>query len=229
MKTGLPWAWGASGKHPVVSDFIRIGQDTQALRTFSRWVDDGFGRLAASREFHSWRFLSRGEGADGLSCGLVRDSLDRAGRPFPLLVVGSGRLEGWDRVWERLPIALDVLWARIEFICSKRASDLSELKGDINALPAPALNDAGQATGRYSGETAPEIEGGGMCSVVLTGSDDHMEEVVRRLGGIRARLSMTPEAVFMGGTAARSFLVAFARSLSGDDFVRLWTMERQDV
>jgi len=229
VKPVSPWTWGASGKHPVVKDYIVIGRETPLLRTLSRWVEDGFGRVGASSDLHSWRFFARAGGSGDLSCGLVRDSRDSVGRPFPLLVVGSGGLAGWDRSWERLPAALDALWSRIEFICTKRAYDLAELKADISVLPAPVL-DYGSQDAPVPGEgVGPELKPGCICSVPLAGSDDHIEEAVRILAGMRVGSSITPDAVFIGGTSGRSFLVAYGRTLSSDDFVGLWTMEKHEV
>lgn len=229
MKAGSPWAWGASGKHPVVKDFIMIGTETPLLRTLSRWVEEGFARVGASADLHSWRFFARPGRSGGLSCGLVRDSRDNAGRPFPLLVVGSGTLAGWERSWERLPAAFDQIWSRIEFMCAKRAHDLAELKSDLDALPAPAL-DCGSPRCTAPREGAgPRLSSGGMCTVPLAGGEDHIAEVVRKLAGMREGSGITPDAVFIGGTRERSFLVAFARALSSEDFVSLWSMGGQDA
>jgi len=54
--------------------------------------------------------------AGALVCGVVRDSVDRLGRPYPLLVLGTGSLREWESHWDLLPYACLPVWQRIEYL-----------------------------------------------------------------------------------------------------------------
>jgi type VI secretion system protein VasJ len=49
-------------------------------------------------------------------CGLGRDSSDSIGCPYPLLIMGEGRLKGWEKRWSQLPVQLNRTWKRMESI-----------------------------------------------------------------------------------------------------------------
>lgn len=92
--------WAACGKHPAARDFFRVGQEFPMLKIFSRWVDDGYTVLARKNNNflpNSWRFWAKGAVRDFLMCGLIKDSSDRIGRNYPLLIIGTGLLRGMGR------------------------------------------------------------------------------------------------------------------------------------
>ena len=41
VKTNPTWTWSAVGKHPVVKDYIKLGQETPLLNAFLKWVEEG--------------------------------------------------------------------------------------------------------------------------------------------------------------------------------------------
>ena len=224
MTPASAWIFFASGKHPVVKDYIRIGSETPLMDGFSRWVENGDVRVNSNELHHSWRFFARGLGKEELSCGLVRDSRDRAGRPFPLLIMGCGRLPGWEGYWEHLPFAFDAIWERMEFLSGKHAYDLEALKGDIKGIPSPLPPKITQDINTHEVASMEIHNPDEMFSIPLQGETDHGDEIARLLAGTRIQSRTLPDTVFIGGTFQRSFLVAFTRPLKAEDFVKLWTM-----
>lgn len=224
MNTANAWTWSASGKHPVVKDFIRIGAETPAAITFSRWVEEGYAHISGHASMHSWRFFARGAQPRELVCGLLRDSFDGAGRPFPFLIVGAGKIEGWEKHWVNLHEVLDSVWERLEFLGTRRLSDLAELKADVSRLPSPVFQKDWQPA------RIPEVKGAsfdaqeGMLAMSLKGTGDHSGEIVHGLMALEARSSSAPDAVFIGGPLERPFLVAFTRQINAADFGRLWEL-----
>jgi type VI secretion system protein VasJ len=223
VKQDIPWIWAAAGKHPAVKDYIRLGQDTPVMGAFSRWVEVGFSRVSRDTAQHSWRFFARGSQREELVCGLVRDSRDGAGRPFPFLILGTGTLEGWEHQWVNLPDACDGPWERMEFLCMKRIFDLEELKGDIIRLPRPSLKGEGQPGAESPEGSLIPPQDSGMVSIPLAGTGDHREESVHLLKLMDARYHTVPDAVFIGGAIEHAFLAGFFRPLNTADFMRLWT------
>lgn len=224
MKADTAWGWALAGKHPVVKDYLRIGQASPLMDAFSMWMEEGYKKVTPGAAPYSWRFFARGRRPGELSCGLVRDSRDGAGRPFPLLILGWGVLERWEQGWAHVPYRLDGLWDRIELLCARRAFDLEELKRDVVRLGEP------------SPETGTRVQGGpvtmefipqhrGMSAASLPGTAHHLDEISALLLRMETPGHAVPGAVFMGGPPSGSFVAAFFRPLVPDDFVRLWTMD----
>lgn len=219
------WVWAAAGKHPVVKDYISLGQETQVFRIFSRWVEEGYSRVKETAGQRSWRFFTRGLKPEELACGLVKDSHDKAGRPFPLIMIGYGRIDAWQHRWELLPLVFDSIWERMEFISVKRVFDLEELKGDICRLPSPRLDGLKIEPGIADESLVAAMSAGrnDTVTVPLNGAGDCRDEVVRLLEGMKGRNIPAPAAVFIGGLSDRVLLTVFMRSLSASDFDSLWT------
>jgi hypothetical protein len=87
--------------------------------------------------------------------GLLRDSVDTVGRPFPLLVLGTGQLDGWEETWELMPMIFEGLWSRMEYLTAKRSYDLGALESELVVLPRPTLF-LGQGSGAAGREGAVE-------------------------------------------------------------------------
>lgn len=225
MKTAADWVWGAAGKHPVVKDYISLGQETEVFRAFSKWVEEGWSRVKETSGQRSWRFFARGLRPEDLACGLVKDSHDKAGRPFPFVVMGYGRIDGWQRQWELLPLAFDSVWDRMEFISVKRVFDLEELKGDISRLPCPRLDGFKIESGTADESLGAAMSAGsnGTATVPLNGAGNEREEAVSLLQGMKGWNLPIPASVFIGGPRDRVLLTVFMRALSASDFDSLWT------
>jgi type VI secretion system ImpM family protein len=140
MSKQNPWNWFVWGKHPGVPDFICAGEQTQLFQRFTRWVDTGFSRISAelkSKSRHcSWRFWSKGAN-DQVVCGLVRNSCDSYGRSFPLLYLGSGGLENWQRNCSLLPFAFESVWKHFEYAAAARYESVARLNETLQTIEAP--------------------------------------------------------------------------------------------
>lgn len=225
MKSDAGWGWALAGKHPVVKDYIRIGQGSSLMDDFSRWVEGGYPRVKPAATPHSWRFFARGRRRGELSCGLIRDSRDGAGRPFPLLIMGWGVLAGWEEDWVHLPYSLDALWERIEFVCTRRVFDLEELKSEVLRLGGPSpVAGLWMPGGSAVRDGIPQHRG--MAAARLPGTADHLDEIVELLLRMDKPGTAEPEAVFMGGPPEPSYVAVFFRPLVADDFATLWCMEQ---
>ena len=100
------WRFAAFGKHPGAKDYIRLGSTTPMLEGIADWVDKGYagieGKKKGMADAASWRFWSKGFGPGALVCGVVRDSADRLGRPYPLLVFLSRGLAVLRAIFEKV-------------------------------------------------------------------------------------------------------------------------------
>jgi type VI secretion system ImpM family protein len=228
------FSWTAVGKHPVAMDYIHLATASVLSQAVGDWMTKGYDQLnrrpQAVQGSHSFRFWIRGAHKGDLLIGLGRDSSDRIGRPYPLLIMGEGGLKGWERLWDQLPLRLDQTWRRMEAIASGRYDDIHSLTAALDRLNGPDEAQHPVATPASERELVPhacrdEMEGTGRTLIDLGPfqTDDPAASVSRRLAIIKDWLREPPLAVFLGGTPRRSYLAVIVSPLGTDDFVRLWS------
>jgi type VI secretion system ImpM family protein len=249
VKPKADWIWYADGKHPAAKDFLKIGPREPLLQALSDWAAAGFQQLSAGRKpafsNNSWRFWTGGNRRGHIICGVLRDSCDSFGRYFPLTVLGTGPLNGWEPHWELLPLVLDKTWQQIEYLATKRRLDFSRLENEVHVLPVPTnnwfeLDPAGRLPGHNDAAPgmspavdrakAPHVTPGGadpqLEIIPLTNvfQDDPPEQIAGLQAVLKKRLPHAPKAVFMGGIPEKSCLVLFKRPLRPNDFAKLWSL-----
>ena len=193
------WRFAAFGKHPGAKDYIRLGSTTPMLTGIADWVDKGYagieGKKKGMADAASWRFWSKGFGPGSLVCGVVRDSVDRLGRPYPLLVLGTGSLREWEGHWDLLPYACLPVWQRIEYLGAQRYEEIGRFESAIRGLHPPVPEWADFSGRRDREVAAKEVRSGS------AGPDD--ASVLRETTPFRARRSGS--SVSMGGSGETRF------------------------
>ncbi len=243
MKTASQWLWTAFGKHPSSADFFSVGSSFPLALDFSGWVKAGYTPLVArvkrTAGSCSWRFWARGRSRGEIACGLLRDSHDCFGRPFPLLIIGSGPLPAWEEHWEMLPAVLERVWRRIELNSARVFGSLAAFEEEIGKTrppdpewPASTPYDAGETEDAEAlapdlvrlGEEAGKVSAGETGSIRLggDGSADGHVFIMHASCALKEGLDAMPNTVFIGGTNNESFLVFFRRPMRPPDFAALW-------
>lgn len=237
------WNWAVSGKHPVAGDYFQIGSDSPMLTALSDWVKKGYQLLISENKYppdrHSWRFWIKGQKKGHLVCGVVRDSSDNIGRPYPLLIVGEGRLDKWSDYWELLPAVLDKTWNHMEHLSTKRFIDFKQLEDDVPFIinPVPQWPDASAfVQGKFNSEPNDlhksmkfkirdlEKNGEFLAPIRIGTLFDPVSVAVEWNLLIRKKTKNIPNFVLMGGIPEKVFLAVFNRPLVSRDFVRLWSV-----
>jgi len=236
------WRWFACGKHPVAGDFFQTGLESPLARHFKWWMEKGYetwiNQQKNSLDFTSWRFWAQGSKTDELVLGLVRDSGDRRGRPFPILFIGSGVLKSWAGTWELLPLVCDPAWTQIEHLAVKRVESIEGFKHELAAVRPPAPNwssaQKAYALGAQSldqGQVRPgpiEGQGGHPASYAFSIQENESRSDlllvtchsrVKNLAG-----GPPPQSVFMGGVSNALHMMSFYRSVTVSDYVNLWSL-----
>lgn len=233
MKTNSSWQWSAFGKHPVAKDFFRLGQDNPLLKGFSDWVEKGYqvfiSKNPTPQNLHAWRFWARGTQKENVACGVVRDSSDQVGRPYPLLIIGTGMLQGWEEHWHLMPFACERTWDQIEYLSAFMANDLKKMEQEVQHIrpPLPGWSDF-EITGKDLKEWDEQVsfslgDGEVLLDLKTTPNYDPLIQATYYLSLIRNRVKTAPNVVFMGGTLNRTCLTFFRRPLQTSDFVQLWS------
>ena len=249
MRNKNAWDWYASGKHPIFRDFFKMGSNDLMLKVFAEWADGGFQQLvsgrgqAAIRGDYSWRFWSRGPKKGIVIGGVGRDSCDTLGRPHPLMIIGSGSLNGWESNWDLLPFALNDIWSQFEYLGSGRVKGIRQLEDGFRRIRQPSSDWLALAHQRTLAGTlnasvyiakdphfmvkqVQALLDTGKCVIPLytdAGADSFLLAGYWNFA-LKAHMKIVPNAVFMGGIPEKSYLVLFNRSLTTDDFILLWEM-----
>lgn len=237
------WRWSLWGKHPAVGDFIDHGLSSQIEKALAAWVENGYDRLTSDQAnpnyLCAWRFWVRGDGNHRIACGTISSSSDRLGRPFPLLILGTGKLNGWERHWTDLPTILEKIWRRMEALTASRADHYEQLRQMLAELKQPEADwprDSNKETGDdlpetdrlYINNAAPtEVKTDQGFQLVPLG-DRPLAEAIKWHNNQKAWSDRTPKALFMGGAVEIPHMVVFYRTLTASDFKRLWLLGRSD-
>lgn len=248
------WQWVALGKHPVARDFFRVGPDMPMAGGFSEWLENGYGALPSKPggpgEFRSFRFWAKGPGKDGLVLGVIRDSSDDIGRPYPFFAMGAGSLSVWEEHWDLLPLACETAWGRIEYLSGGNVQDLRRMEVEITQrLRPPEPNWTGLAErrrgmgvpgpGSAAGKSGVDLEDMERQASALSGRPEMVVSLHASAADPTATAALwayllrkcgaaAPSAVFLGGGLETSCLAVFRRALAPADFVRLWTFPAED-
>jgi len=228
------WRWAAYGKHPVVRDYFWLGEKFPLGNGFSEWVENGYRRLTSKRDsmtdHYSWRFWARGPKRGVLACGILRDSSDRIGRPYPLLIMGMGPLKGWEDQWDLLPYACEKTWDHIEYLSSIMVNDFKKLEAEIHNIrsPNPEWEELRRQRGDLEeGEKHPTTVSGRPEGFVLLeqgSSHDQFNQICLYHLLFKKGGKGIPHILFMGGNLEETSLVFYQRPLIPDDFVQLWSL-----
>lgn len=247
---GNSWQWGACGKHPLVKDYFSVGRNTALLKTFSDWMESGYHLLTTNRNLRSslcsWCFWARGPKSGALICGLVKESSDRIGRPYPFLIIGNGFLKNWEKRWDLLPFSCEKTWNRLEAVSSGMPRDLKEFEIELERIRPPSgdwddlaaeraslLRDGLASRTLHSGNNVAAMEeaAASMASrsriiVPLTrrGAEDPWSSIVLWHTAFKSRMKTTPHFLFMGGTAEKTFLCLYGQAITPEDLPRLWSL-----
>lgn len=246
------WHWTVCGKHPLGKDYFQLQFSTPLQSAFATWMDKGFSALPkyseARRAICFWRFWAKGIKKGQMVCGFLKASSDGIGRPYPLLIVGTGACNGWEKNWEFLPRLLETSWQQIEYVASRRFDSLQELGNAVRRIAPP---------GQDCTEIVDKDE---IVSDVRFPADSHgslvdaeyivdrlkekqvlwipLDEASRRepsrwavLWGLQLKKHgvEVPQAFFLGGTPGKVFFVMFTRPVNPEDFVRLWSAGETEI
>lgn len=249
------WQWNACGKHPMVLDYFSIGKSDPIMKAFSDWVGKGYQNTALKKtpanSLCSWRFWAKVPRKDTLVCGLLKDSSDHAGRPYPLLIMGAGPLKVWERHWDLLPFACERAWSQIENLSTKIFQDLKTFELEVFKMKSPQGQwSEFEAERKYLWESGPiSFESDQthplkrLEEIASRESERHVIMVRLNNDGfydqftlislwhyyLKKHISVIPNVLFMGGTPEKASMIVLKRPLQPDDFSRLWFSSSEEL
>lgn len=229
------WQWHLSGKHPVAKDFFAIGDKNPVAEAFAQWIRLGAEQNAGGRAMLtancSWRFWAKTGSRQTLVCGVMRNSCDFMGRPYPLLVMGSGALDSWEENWELLPLACEGLWNQMEQLATKNYQGLDRLKEDLRMLRPPQARwqelqqQSAELLAALPGDLpAPAAAAQDALFLPLRCADhcDPLALIIRLHRVLKEKIRVVPNTLFVGGPLEQPGFALFTRPLNIADFARMW-------
>jgi type VI secretion system protein VasJ len=226
-KTGGEFS--AYGKHPAFDDFFNLNVGSPLALALSSWVENG-AKLAGKQvsHVHSFRFWMRGIQKDEVVLGLIRDSSDRLGRPYPLLIMGRGILENRDRRWPHIFWAYETVYRAFEELAAFRHEDFKAFEtrlARINFIASSSGHDPEvlrmaeiipawfRANGKKEWMALP-------IASLMAGTDSI--PLAGEVRGLFRKKPEVPAAVFLGGVPENSVLTIYRRPLKTYDFSKLF-------
>jgi type VI secretion system protein VasJ len=229
-KGGASWQWMLYGKHPAALDYIRLGKSSVLGNSVYAWVEQGYlrcGLAGKSQRDIRWRFWMRGAAPEELVCGVLLQSFDAIGRPYPLLLMGSGSFCGWNTFWEHLPMVCKDVWEAAETVSFQKTASLAELENKLSRLTLPIevqLDDTLPPVvplKTLSGDLAADFAA--FSLEAPNGSQMVLAAAMRLSLELKKSVIEQPVAVFIGG-GSTACMVVMRRPLKPLDFETLWNL-----
>lgn len=240
------WIWSAFGKHPVAKDYFQMNLDSPMAGAFAKWVDTGFQQLSEDRRRQtvcSWRFWARGQKKGTTVCGLGKSCSDSFGRPYPMVIMGEGALDQWEKEWDLMLAGLQSTWETLEYATTRRFRDLEQLDFEIRNLPSPnkrwqqtrKMDTYGLASEAHEWKKIilsdvrkkiQQLEIDGQLLIPLDGQPlaDPFQMATAWHVALKECGSAIPNTVFMGGKPDTNLLALYIRPLVANDFSTLWSI-----
>jgi type VI secretion system protein VasJ len=226
----------AHGKHPAFDDYFNLNTDSPLAKALSAWVENGAkrnGRRTEKIKIHSFRFWVRGIKKDELVLGIIRDSSDRMGRPYPLLILGKGSVRAWRKKWHAIFNVFEPVFRAFEELSASRYENFQEFETRLSRICFP---EAGFV------QVPPGSQGSRLAECMMAWFSEEKAKGVLRLpiatlldrfsawekinqeneSWLFKRKQLLPGAVFQGGLPENPMLTIFARPLRQDDFQDLF-------
>lgn len=222
--------FSAHGKHPAFDDYFNLNTGSPLAYALSSWVEKGAklcGNNDKGKMIQSFRFWMRGIKKGELVLGIIRDSSDRMGRPYPLLIMGKGMVKDWDKQWQNLFFGYETVFRSFEEIIASRYDSFKAFETRLDRVNFSGSPSSGTDAGFHLPETMlawfranPEK---GVLSLPVASLPDSAGAGPRdRQDRGWFKKTAVPGAVFLGGLPDQPVLTIFARPLTADDFPRLF-------
>lgn len=229
LKTNVEFS--AHGKHPAFNDYFSLNIDSPLASALSSWVEKGVkleGNHNKNKIVRSFRFWVRGIKKDELVLGIIRDSSDRLGRYYPLLIMGKGFVKDWDKSWNYIFNGYETVFRAFEDMTASRYDSFKEFETRltrIHFLETSSTNDDKrfQLSETMLAWFRKDREKGVLALPIATllGNADSYPRDREERGFFKKKIEV-PGAVFLGGLPENPVLSIYTRPLNADDFSRLF-------
>jgi type VI secretion system protein VasJ len=124
----------AYGKHPAFDDYFSVNMELPLAKALSAWIESAIklrGTADKTKVIRSFRFWVLGIKKDELVLGIVRDSSDRLGRTYPLLIIGRTRMKNRDKKWPEIFTGFEPVFRAFEEMTTARYEAFKEFETSL--------------------------------------------------------------------------------------------------
>ncbi len=223
----------AYGKHPAFDDYFSVNMAPPLAKALSAWIEGGIksgGTAEKSKTIHSFRFWILGIKKEELVLGIVRDSSDRLGRTYPLLIIGRTRMKNRDKKWPAIFNDFEPVFRSFEEMTTARYETFKEFEANL-------LNVQFFESKYEKSDTAfsnclvawfkVEI-GGNSLALPVSELMAKFASHTPQKRGISKTNPPLPGAVFLGGLPDNPMVNMYNRPLRARDFHRLFNLSGFD-
>lgn len=241
----------AHGKHPAFSDYFSLNTSSPLASALSTWVENAVkltGDIKKNRATHSFRFWMKGINKHELVLGIIRDSSDRMGRSYPLLIMGKGIVKDWEMNWQYIFYSSETVFRAFEDIVASRYESFKEFETKLSRVRFPRVlcveEKCLDQTPAYSGmgerSRLPEamkdwykkeLEKGALAlylPIVTLLDNCASYPMEMKKPGLFRKKTKGPGAVFLGGLPENPGLTIYGRPLKTDDFFHLFNVPHRN-
>ncbi len=218
----------AYGKHPAFDDYFSVNMNTPLANALSAWVESGMksgGTADKNKVIRSFRFWVLGIKKEELILGIVRDSSDRLGRIYPLLIIGRTRMKNRDKQWPGIFSDFEPVFRAFEEMTTSRYVAFKEFEAsllNVQAEPNFETSDT-NLSNSLTAWFKQEKENSALAlpvSELLDKFGSHPHAPPKK--GIFKTDPPPPGAVFLGGLPDNPMVNLYNRPLGTRDFHNLF-------
>nr|WP_319490564.1 type VI secretion system-associated protein TagF [uncultured Desulfobacter sp.] len=230
--TAYQFKISAFGKHPAFDDFFSIQVESPITRALVAWIEKAVGQHPPAHQKAtscSYRFWTKGIKNYDLTLGLVRDSSDRMGRPYPLLITAGVAIKNWQKTWQDIFSIFEPVFRTFEASAAGRHDDFKSFETELRNINVQRVN--------APGKTVDKLPHSILAFYKQDGKENRLSLPVSKLlaafentgvkpdtWGFFKKYPPIPGAVFLGGVPDMPMIHMFNRPLRAQDFNRLFEL-----
>ena len=230
----------AHGKHPAFDDYFSLNTDSPLAKALSAWVENGAklnGNNPKNKLIRSYRFWVRGIKKGEIVLGIIRDSSDRMGRFYPLLLLAKGIVKNWEEHWNYIFKRFDTIFRALEEVAASRYENFREFETKLIQIRSPEVSVTPGPVDKTRGESRlpdkmkdwfeKEGESGVLrlsMATLLNRIEASSGKPARSRWGLFKKKPRVPSVVFQGGLPENPELSIYARPLKTEDFFDLFNI-----
>jgi type VI secretion system protein ImpM len=224
----------AYGKHPAFDDYFSINMEPPLATALSSWVETGMksGGITAGNknQIRSFRFWVLGIKKEELILGIVRDSSDRLGRIYPLLILGKTRLKNRDREWPKIFNGFDRVFRAFEAMTTARYTAFKEFENSLLKVQFYDSDFKPSDTRLSNGMTVwfTHLQESASSMISVAALMDKFDAQPHDLQKKKRMNLSPPGAVFLGGLPDTPMVNLYNRPLGTRDFQTLFNLRGCD-
>ena len=220
----------AFGKHPAFDDFFTIQVESAMTRALVAWIEkaaDQQTRAHKKNTAGSYRFWTKGIKNYDLIIGVIRDSSDRMGRPFPLLITADVAIKNWQKTWHDIFTAFEPVFRTFEKSATGRYDDFKSFETSLQKINGQDVHPPGKTVDELPNSILAfykkDAEKNQLCLPVSKLLATFKNTGIKpETWGFLKKNPQIPGAVFLGGVPDMPMIHMFNRPLRAQDFNRLF-------